>query len=225
MTEGNEEHRLVTVNIAELIAYLEATRERISEADLMERFVGESHSGDENMNLFFRHFELYHTLYSLESDLGRRGLALDIGLAYVQVHDIPSDHECHYFDEGYCRRPAGPGKRCRVHKDLDMQRHGSVGRVSMRGYYLDRRNAFVMDEQRLTGMINGVYEYASNQQQIEAAYELLGVSRRCSPERLRTRFRYLSKRYHPDAGGDADYFTRLQDAYERLLRLHSLQSP
>lgn len=225
MSQGESAKPLVPVDIKGLTDFLEGTRGRVNEAELMERFVGNCESTEEAMNLYLRHFELYHTLYSLESEFSDRGLTLEIGLAYVRVHEMPPDDQCRYFDSGYCRRPAPDGYYCGVHRDLINRRNGSVGRVSMRGYYLDRRNAYNMDPTRLEEMMRGIYEYASNQRQIDTAYELLGVSRGCSLQRLRIRFRYLSKHHHPDAGGDVAYFTRLQDAYERLIRLHTLRNP
>ncbi|MFP4642863.1 MAG: DNA-J related domain-containing protein [Spirochaetales bacterium] len=222
MNHGDGRSAEIPVDVEGLFSYLEPSREKISEADLMQRFVGSCEGSDETMGLFLRHFELYHCLYTLETDFAERGLALEIGLANVRVHEIPPDDECHYFDEGYCRRPVTSGRYCSIHSDLSERRSGCVGRVSMRGYYLDRTNMQCMDPERLSGMMNGIYEYASNQEQIDAACALLGVSRGCSVGRLRARFRYLSKHHHPDTGGDEAYFKRLQDAYERLIRLHSL---
>ena len=224
MNHGEGRESEIPVDVGGLSSYLEASRGKVSEADLMQRFVGSREISDDTMDLFLRHFELYHCLYSLEGELAERGLALEIGLAFVRVHEIPPEDECRYFDGGYCRRPVTSGMYCSVHSALAERRSSSVGRVSMRGYYLDRRNMRNMDSERLSSMMHGVYEYASNHEDIDAAHALLGVPRGCSPERLRTRFRYLSKCHHPDAGGDAAYFMRLQDAYERLTRLRSLRN-
>jgi hypothetical protein len=47
-------------------------------------------------------------------------------------------------------------------------------------------------------------------------YSLLDVDRSASDEEIRTAFRNLSKKHHPDRGGSADYFRQLRDAYGTL---------
>jgi ribosomal protein L37AE/L43A len=47
-------------------------------------------------------------------------------------------------------------------------------------------------------------------------YSLLDVQRGASNEEIRTAFRRMSKRLHPDLGGSADYFCELREAYGTL---------
>ena len=47
-------------------------------------------------------------------------------------------------------------------------------------------------------------------------YELLGVARTCSKEEVQTAFRSVSKRTHPDAGGNAGLFRMVTVAYATL---------
>lgn len=47
-------------------------------------------------------------------------------------------------------------------------------------------------------------------------YELLGVTRTCSKEELQSAFRSVSKRTHPDAGGNAGLFRMVTEAYSVL---------
>jgi DnaJ-class molecular chaperone len=47
-------------------------------------------------------------------------------------------------------------------------------------------------------------------------YSLLDVDRGASDEEIRTAFRTLSKKHHPDRGGSADYFRQLREAYGTL---------
>jgi hypothetical protein len=47
-------------------------------------------------------------------------------------------------------------------------------------------------------------------------YSLLAVDRGASDEEIRTAFRALSKKHHPDRGGSADYFRQLREAYGTL---------
>lgn len=50
----------------------------------------------------------------------------------------------------------------------------------------------------------------------ETLYETLGVARDASPAQVKAAFRRKAKSSHPDAGGDADAFQRLKDAYDVL---------
>jgi hypothetical protein len=50
-----------------------------------------------------------------------------------------------------------------------------------------------------------------------ADYELLGLSPGASVDQVKSAFRTLSRRHHPDAGGTHERFIALQGAYERIL--------
>ena len=201
-----------------LLRALTDRRGRIDESELLERFLpGEP--TDTSLELFRRHFELYHALYSLEESVLARGLKLHIGLAWVELHELPPDGACRYFDSGFCRAPSGGDGYCDLHRDLMRRREeaGALGRASLKSYYLDRSNLDTMDGTRLEMMMQGVYRYASNYDEVEDARRTLGLDRDFSIGRLRRRFRYLSKRDHPDSGGDSERFNRIQKAYRRLL--------
>lgn len=47
-------------------------------------------------------------------------------------------------------------------------------------------------------------------------YDVLGVSRDASDKEIKTAFRKLAQKYHPDAGGDEQKFKEISEAYETL---------
>lgn len=47
-------------------------------------------------------------------------------------------------------------------------------------------------------------------------YDVLGVKRDASDKEIKTAFRKLAQKYHPDAGGDEDKFKEISEAYETL---------
>jgi curved DNA-binding protein len=47
-------------------------------------------------------------------------------------------------------------------------------------------------------------------------YETLGVSKTASPEEIKSAYRMLAKKHHPDAGGDAAKFAEISNAYDIL---------
>lgn len=48
--------------------------------------------------------------------------------------------------------------------------------------------------------------------------EILGIDGRVTKEALTSKYRYLVKIHHPDQGGDADKFDRIQKAYDQALK-------
>lgn len=45
-------------------------------------------------------------------------------------------------------------------------------------------------------------------------WQTLGVAINASPEQVKEAYRLLAKKHHPDRGGDAELFNRIQSAYE-----------
>lgn len=217
--------RTYRVKEQELAGFLEGTRGTVREHVLLDRFVeaveldaSEQSECDTDtaIELYRRHFELYNALYRLEDSFEQRGIRLSIGLAEVTILDVPDEALCRYFDESFCALPAVADGYCAYHRELNRSRAADVGHVGMRGYYLNPENRDSMDSDRLEMMMQGLFEYASNSQEIDNACSVLGLERSCSLERLKRRFHYLCSRSHPDAGGSSEEFTRLQEAYERL---------
>lgn len=63
------------------------------------------------------------------------------------------------------------------------------------------------------GVDNGTYTFLVVD---DTFYEVLGVSESASTEEIRSAFRRLSKHVHPDRGGSAALFRRLEEAYATL---------
>ena len=47
-------------------------------------------------------------------------------------------------------------------------------------------------------------------------YKILGLERNCTQDQIKNRFRKLATEYHPDAGGDAEKFKEISEAYSIL---------
>ena len=47
-------------------------------------------------------------------------------------------------------------------------------------------------------------------------YDILGVSKSASDKEIKSAFRKLAQKYHPDAGGDEAKFKEISEAYETL---------
>lgn len=51
----------------------------------------------------------------------------------------------------------------------------------------------------------------------QSPYAVLGLEENADSETVRKAWRKLGKKYHPDLGGDADEFVRLNDAYTAIV--------
>lgn len=47
-------------------------------------------------------------------------------------------------------------------------------------------------------------------------YDVLGVSKNASDKEIKSAFRKLAQKYHPDRGGDEAKFKEISEAYETL---------
>lgn len=56
-------------------------------------------------------------------------------------------------------------------------------------------------------------------------YQVLGIRPDADTGQIRAAYRQRARNVHPDAGGDSDAFTRLQDAYRRALTIRSARGP
>ena len=47
-------------------------------------------------------------------------------------------------------------------------------------------------------------------------YDVLGVSKNATDKEIKSAFRKLAQKYHPDAGGDEAKFKEISEAYDTL---------
>ena len=59
-------------------------------------------------------------------------------------------------------------------------------------------------------------------------YETLGVNHTTQPDEIKKAYRKLASKHHPDKGGDAEQFKKIQEAYDTLSdpqRKHEYDNP
>ncbi|HBF39798.1 MAG TPA: hypothetical protein DDW50_21100 [Firmicutes bacterium] len=61
------------------------------------------------------------------------------------------------------------------------------------------------------------YTYTVPQQNTESAYRTLELPVGASKSEIKSAFRRLVKKFHPDAGGDPKQFIAIRQAYETLI--------
>jgi DnaJ-class molecular chaperone len=88
-------------------------------------------------------------------------------------------------------------------------------------FYFNTWNLFA--QILLTGSVLPLREERMSMQRaiprhLQEEYRLLHLHAEVSLAEVRTQYRELAKRYHPDAGGSHDDFLALQQAYEQVVK-------
>ncbi len=142
------------------------------------------------LGLFQRHFLLFHCLYRLRDRLRERGVG------ELAIHCL-------------CIRIAAPSDNA---SDLP------VIHDPLAAYYLDLSHLESTEEADVLRLLERFWQrFASEEQRDEALAVIELVPPATYPE-IRRQYRRLAMRWHPDRGGDAERFKRLEWAM-RVLRI------
>ena len=55
-------------------------------------------------------------------------------------------------------------------------------------------------------------------------YQILGISQNATADEIRSAYKHMAKKHHPDMGGDSESFIRVQEAYETLSNMSKRQA-
>ncbi len=172
------------------------------------------------LELFERHFLLYRRLWQFDDELRlTTGQRLWIrGIRATRLEPPPAE-SCAHLDEysgRFCLSPLP----CALH---DVGAAGELAAASgMKSYYLDPSNLSSMTQERLTTLVDGFFRWMGEGEAVTLALHLFGVPAETSPEQLRRRWKELSKKNHPDRGGDVVAFQKLSAAWDVLQRHYFL---
>ncbi len=201
----------------------------VPESVLLERFFPDAREimiGSPGQQLFDIHFTLYHHLYLLADELAGSEYFLFIRSMYIYLLTRPAPEHCSWFDAGravFCGVETAQGEPfCAFHREREsaVKNAGTLSFSSLRNYYLDPGNLNPEEANRMANLSRGILRYGASGEEVERSLDLLGIDIDCSVDRLKRRFRYLSKRYHPDTClDDMGDFRQMRQAYSLLLRL------
>ncbi len=158
-------------------------------AEALPCFVGSNRH--DPLDLFRRHFLLFHLLYGLRDRLraeGRGDLAihcLGIVLLPPPATPVPPD----------ALAPFEP----------------------LRAYYLDLDRMREVDRAEVEEMLERFWRLYAGHQDREEALAVFGLAGEVDPQAIKARYRRLAREHHPDAGGDPERFRAVQAAAEILL--------
>lgn len=142
------------------------------------------------LSLFRTHFLLFHVLYRLRDRLVREE-DTDIVIGPLEIR----------------LRPA-------------LERGGSAldAPDPLRSYYLDLDHLNGTDRAGVEALLAGFWRRLAEGGDRQRDLEILGLDETADRATLRRRYRELAMRHHPDRGGEAETFQRIQAAYARLSR-------
>ncbi len=136
------------------------------------------------LSLFRSHFLLFHLLYKLDAQLAEQDMQLQIHTLSIRL---------------LTRTPGQPGL---------------ATRDPLRSYYLDLQQLADTDRAQVEAMLNGSLQRFHNQDELAQALAVLGLASHNQPsaQQIRTSFRQLVSKHHPDRGGDTAQLQRINQA-------------
>lgn len=142
------------------------------------------------LGLFQRHFLLFHCLYRLRERLRERGAG------ELTIHCL-------------CIRIVAPPDNA---SDLP------VIHDPLTAYYLDLSHLESTEEAEVLSLLARFWQRFASEEQRDEALAVIGLVPPATFPEIRRQYRRLAMRWHPDRGGDAERFKRLEWAM-RVLRI------
>lgn len=226
----------IIIDIDELFFYLKTSpKQPVIETSLMKKFFTDYDdvmSSGVNLNTFKMHFVLYHYLYKLKRKLLIDNNRYFIYVKYIYIYLLkkPEKGQCQYFNEElerFCGEPVVGTQSCDnehqdycpFHYDMHNSRRNYLDYSDISHYYLDFDNYYKMDEDGLEKTMTGVYKYIRSKDIIEESLDVLSVSIDTPFQRIHERFKYLSKKFHPDINrrdNAEEHYKKINTAYQIL---------
>jgi hypothetical protein len=227
MSPASDHHRdhrhpgLIIFDTAGIFTILESRTAPVSEAELLRNLTGGSALPSKREKLFELHFSLYHALYRLKEEIGRRGMYLHLDPMRIRMIGVPGADRCHHYlpVEGlHCGRASDDSGYCPLHeRDPDELRAPSFDLLY--DFYVNPDNISFGTSTLLKKLMRGVVTYALRKGEIEAALACFGL-RRPTRQRIRNKYHALALSFHPDlAGGDGSRMKEVNHAYRVLMEV------
>jgi len=141
------------------------------------------------LEIFRRHFLLFHLLYGLRDRLRQRQLG-DVAIHCLKIVLTP-------LASGESMLPA-------VNDPL-------------RAYYLDLEQSRTTERQDVEAMLDRFWRLFAGHEQRDQALAVLGLAGTADRKAVKSRYRQLALEHHPDRGGDPERFRKVTAAADLLL--------
>jgi len=222
LPSNSVDQKMKTLDLQELLEFLRQKPTPVMEITLLKRFFPDSKTDVNSLEFFHSHFNLYHYLYRLQELINQGDEEfLYIRLSSTYLFTVPPEGKCCFFDEeipAFCRAPVSSDSLCINHFHLIKHRESEAlpDFQDIRSYYLDEQNYYRMDKEELQRITSGVSQWMASMEEIEESLEVMGLQRNCSLDRIKERYRYLAREYHPDRNDRSDRFHSISRAYNIL---------
>ncbi|MFY0677190.1 MAG: DnaJ domain-containing protein [Neptuniibacter sp.] len=182
----------------EIKDFIDSRPEGFKEFELMKQLETrneciKSVDGTDELSLFKKHFLIMNALYKLQDFYWEK----DKALLHISATRI------------YLKKTT----------DGDTSVHLSTdnSNAKLKEYYLEWNNLIEMSQQSVEQLLDEFWikYYAIDKR--SDALNLLGLSAQANHKEIKTKFKNLAARHHPDKGGDADTFIQIRKAYEILI--------
>lgn len=178
----------------------------VMETTIMRELSSFGWSSDDEQSLFVRHFSLFHVLYRIKSEYGKRGYYMHIDTMRLRLCPIPKSG-CSWYDAQhgtFCGQP-----ECRIHTPEE-----GIVPDYFSSFYLDAENlAFesMVDYRTIDALIY----YGCHKHSVDEALEYFGVT---APDKKRVcaAYRKLAVQMHPDHGGSEEAMKTLNGHFTLL---------
>lgn len=179
-----------------LVAILKSRPEGMTEYQLLDELATRDIPGfadrpaGDTLNLFRRHFLLFHCLYRL------RDMFIAKEQLWLEIHCLK-----------IVLQPLAPERGATSPQKAD----------PLRAYYLDMQNYEETDQAAVEDMLNGFWKRFHDEDHREDALKTLGLGSNACRITIKQRYRELARQHHPDHGGEAATFRQIADAASVLL--------
>ena len=151
-------------------------------------------SSSQELNLFQRHFLLFHCLYLLEQQYrAQQSGILLISALEIRLSPYQADKEANQADAAL------------------------ITPDSIRNYYLDIRQLESTSEHDLDEMLGKFWIALARDESRDETLALLGLSDPVDDMTIKKKYRQLVMQHHPDRGGDTDTIQQLNAAISQLV--------
>ena len=157
---------------------------------LIERDILQADCRSDNLALFQAHFLIMNALYQLRLKF-RKEAVFELSVSPLRVE----------------LKPVGSSPQGRL---------PSTQVDYLEDYYLDWSNLRAASSESVQQLLDGFWERFLCHDQLQDALNVLQLQSPVTWATVKSRYRELAMRMHPDRGGDKQGFARLRSAYESL---------
>lgn len=207
---------IIPVDIEEVFLYLKDKNKPVMEIELIRHFTG-GFPRDGEEALFRAHFSIYHALYLLKHNAGKKGYYLHLDTMRIALVMVPDGQCAHYLPEKgeFCKDSANGTVYCTAH-GFSHHDESFPSYDPLQDFYLNPDNISFGNTHILKRIMNGILIYSFRKGEIEEAlvlFDLVHPNR----NRIQKRYRQLARKHHPDgSGGSVAEMKKLNHAYSIL---------